>query len=218
MGAYTDGPGPLPFLSDDDYREACRFIEEVIQRWTAMGRSFSGVLNTGFFITHRGLKLIEFNARFGDPEAMNILALLESSALDLMDAIADQRLDDASVRFRGAASNVTYLVAPEYPSKGEGREFGLDAAAVEAEGCTVNFAACEQVGDNRYRSTGSSRVVALSTTATTIADAHERIDSAIAAGFGDAPWLEWRRDIGHPDYVSQQVRRVTAPDRPSPVP
>jgi phosphoribosylamine---glycine ligase len=210
MGCYTNGLGTLPFLSEDLYREACDFIQEVILRWGALGRSFSGVLNTGFFVAPEGLKVIEFNARFGDPEAMNILAVLDTSALDLMDAIADRRLDEESVRFQDAASNVTYLVAPEYPSSGPPLEFELDAAAVEAEGCLLNFAACEQIAEGRYRSTGSSRVIALSTTAASLEEAHDRVEAAIAKGFAAAGGLEWRRDIGHPDYVAQQVRALSA--------
>ena len=217
MGCYTDGPGSLPFLSDDLYRAACEFIQEIALKWRALGRSFSGVLNTGFFVTAAGLKVIEFNARFGDPEAMNILALLESSALDLMDAIADERLAEEPVRFQDATSNVTYLVAPEYPSPGPQREFDFDVPAVEETGCWVNFGACEQIADGRFRSTGSSRVLAISTTADSLAQAHARVDRAIAAGFGGAPSLEWRRDIGDPDYVARQVDQVRALDRPSPV-
>jgi phosphoribosylamine--glycine ligase len=208
MGCYTDGAGPLPFLSERSYREACDFIGEVVSRWGALGRSFSGVMNTAFFVTPAGLKLIEFNARFGDPEAMNIMALLETSAWDLMDAIADRRLDEVSARFKDVASIVTYLVAPEYPTPGPKRDLEFEIAAVEAAGCWVNFAACERIGEGRYRTTGSSRVLAMATMAPSLAEAHARIEAAIAAGFTAAHDLEWRRDVGHPDYVAQQVDRV----------
>jgi phosphoribosylamine--glycine ligase len=208
MGCYTDGEGPLPFLSEHLYRVACEFIQEAIATWGAEGRSFSGVLNTGFFIAPEGLKLIEFNARFGDPEGMNVMALLDTDAWELMDAIADRRLAEAEVRFQDASSIVTYLVAPEYPSPGPKREFGLDLAAVEAQGCWVNFGACERIEEGRYRTTGSSRVLAVCTTAASLPQAHERVEAAIAAGFaGGEPELEWRRDIGNPDYVAQQVER-----------
>ncbi|HEX2295807.1 MAG TPA: phosphoribosylamine--glycine ligase [Actinomycetota bacterium] len=204
MGCYTAGAGPLPFQSEASYRQACEFIAEAVERWDRPGRSFSGVMNTGFFLADDGLKLIEFNARFGDPEAMNVLALLRTDAWDVMDAIADGRLAEVQVEFDDTASIVVYLVGPEYPRRGEPREFDLDVAAVERAGCSVNFGSCERVGENRYRTLGSSRILALSTTAPTLAEAHARVGAAIEESLGDSG-LEWRRDIGNPAYVERQV-------------
>ena len=208
MGCYTAGAGPLPFLDQAHYDEACAFIEQAIAHWTGSGRSFSGVLNTGFFVTAAGLKLIEFNARFGDPEAINVMGLLRSSALELMDAIADARLDEVAVEFDDAASNVTYLVAPEYPARGPAREFALDLEAIEAAGATVRFGACERLEDGRYRSTGSSRVLAICAVAGSLAEAHDRVSAGIARGFDGPPVFEWREDIGQPDFVERQVEQV----------
>ena len=66
--------------------EACSIIERVIERLGAHGRHFSGVMNSGFFATADGVKVIEFNARFGDPECMNIMSLFDGSWTEVMGA------------------------------------------------------------------------------------------------------------------------------------
>ena len=73
-------PGPtLPFMTAAHYEQACSIIERVIARLGEQGRHFSGVMNSGFFATADGVKVIEFNARFGDPECMNIMSLFRAA-------------------------------------------------------------------------------------------------------------------------------------------
>ncbi len=79
MGSLSMPTATLPFMTAEHYREACSIIERVISRLTELGRHFSGVMNSGFFATSDGVKVIEFNARFGDPECMNIMGLLDGS-------------------------------------------------------------------------------------------------------------------------------------------
>ena len=75
MGSLSLGMPTLPFMSAGHYGEACSIIERVIERLREQGRHFSGVMNSGFFATADGVRVIEFNARFGDPECMNIMSL-----------------------------------------------------------------------------------------------------------------------------------------------
>ncbi len=168
------------------------------------------MLNSGFFLTPEGLKVIEFNARFGDPEAMNIMALLETDMTSVAEAIVAGELAGLPVEFSAAASVVTYLVAPSYPKKADPIAFDFSLEDAAARDCTVHFSACERIGTDRYRTVGSSRVLALTTTADTLAAAHARIEDCIAATFGDAPVLEWRHEIGDPAYVERQRAAVEA--------
>ncbi len=71
-------------MTDAHYRQACSIIERVIARLAELGRHFTGVMNSGFFATADGVKVIEFNARFGDPECMNIMSLLGGSWTEAM--------------------------------------------------------------------------------------------------------------------------------------
>ena len=77
MGSLSLAGSTLPFMTDAHYEQACSIIERVIARLAQQGRRFSGVMNSGFFATADGVKVIEFNARFGDPECMNIMSLFD---------------------------------------------------------------------------------------------------------------------------------------------
>src|SRR5262249_19188211 len=68
MGSLSLPEPALPFMTERHYEQACTIIAEVIERLGSAGRHFTGVINSGFFATADGVKVIEFNARFGDPE------------------------------------------------------------------------------------------------------------------------------------------------------
>ena len=100
MGTYSDANHSLPFLTDNDIAEAHAINSATVKALKAkVGASYKGVLYGGFMATASGVKLIEYNARFGDPEVMNVLSLLESDLIDIFIAIADGTLDQADLRF-----------------------------------------------------------------------------------------------------------------------
>jgi phosphoribosylamine--glycine ligase len=79
MGSYTDSDHSLPFLSDQDLEQAIHINELTLQALkTECHLPYIGILYGGFMVTKKGVYVIEFNARFGDPEALNVLAILES--------------------------------------------------------------------------------------------------------------------------------------------
>jgi phosphoribosylamine--glycine ligase len=202
MGSLTMAGPTLPFMSGAHYEQACSIIERVIERLGADGRRFTGVMNSGFFATADGVRVIEFNARFGDPECINIMALLDGSWPEVMRRICAGELAREDVSLRERASLVLSLVSPDY-ALASGRpptpyEFELDVAAIERDGCEAFFASSVQVGENAYRTVGTSRAVALVTTAPTLALAHERI-VACAETVGT---LQWRREVGDERYLN----------------
>ncbi len=200
MGSLTMPGAVLPFMTRAHYEQACSIIERVIARLGAEGRHFSGVMNSGFFATAEGVKVIEFNARFGDPECMNIMTLLDCSWPEVMRAIAAGELGAADVRLRGDASVVLYLVSPDYAlRKGGAYEFALDVDALAARGCEVYFSAAVGAGERAYRTVGTSRAVALVATAPTLEAARATVAEA-AAGVSV---LEWRRDVGDLAYLQR---------------
>ena len=80
-----------------------------------MGIKYKGVLYGQFMITREGMKVVEFNARFGDPEAMNVLTLLKSDFVDVCEAIVDGSLDKMKIDFERSASVCKYVVPEGYP-------------------------------------------------------------------------------------------------------
>lgn len=211
MGCYTNGAGPLPFMTQADYDEACEIIHAILARWKDRGRPFSGVLNTGFFLTDTGLKVIETNARFGDPEAMNIAALLQTDMTAVAAAVATGHLNELAVEFNDQISVVTYLVTPGYPQPGAGGlEFDFDVAAAARHGCVLHCAACEQIGTNRYRTVGASRVMALAALGSHLDDTHARVQQTIRDSFAGEPAA-----VAHRHRLTS-LRRAPARRRRSP--
>ncbi len=198
MGSLSLPADALPFMTDAHYRQACAIVEAVIARLAAEGRHFSGVMNSGFFATADGVKVIEFNARFGDPECMNILSLFDGDWPHVMERIAGAALTPADVPLRREASVVLYLVSPDYALRpGPPYEFTLERERIEAEGCHVFFSSAIQTGASAYRTVGTSRAVALATTAPTLEQARRRV-VAVAES---VPVLEWRHDVGRMSYL-----------------
>jgi phosphoribosylamine---glycine ligase len=212
MGSLSTEQPILPFMTSAHYQQACSIIERVIERLTAEGRRFTGVMNSGFFATAHGVKVIEFNARFGDPECMNIMCLFQGNWTHVMEQICATGLTPADVPLSTDASLVLYLVAPDYalPRAGgappEPREFSLDLEAIERAGCRVFFSSAVQRAHDTYETVGTSRAVALATTAPTLGEAHARIvQHAASVGV-----LQWRREVGDERYL-RGLRRLVQP-------
>jgi phosphoribosylamine--glycine ligase len=175
-------------------------------------------MNSGFFATADGVKVIEFNARFGDPECMNIMSLFEGSWPEVMEHIAATSLGAEEVRLREEASVVLYLVSPEYalgtppagPAAGGAYDFTLERERIEAAGCHVFFSSAVATAENSYRTVGTSRAVALASTAPTL----EQARVLVAECAGTVPALQWRRDVGDERYL-EGLRRLVGSDRAS---
>lgn len=120
MGTYSFGNHSLPFLSKKDIKEAQRTNELVAkQLFEATGTPYIGILYGGFMLTRSGVKVIEYNARFGDPEAMNILSILESDFLSICISMVDGNLKNQAVSFERLATVCKYVVPVGYPDKPE---------------------------------------------------------------------------------------------------
>ena len=118
MGTYSFGNHSLPFLSKKDIKEAQRTNELVAkQLFEATGTPYIGILYGGFMLTRSGVKVIEYNARFGDPEAMNILSILESDFLSICISMVDGNLKTQDVSFEKLATVCKYVVPVGYPDK-----------------------------------------------------------------------------------------------------
>ena len=140
MGSYSDKGGLLPFLSQDDYDEAVKIMEATLKAIAKEAEPYKGILYGQFMLTADGPKLIEYNARFGDPEAMNVLPLLKTPLADVCQAIVDGNLD--KVEFNDKASVCKYIVPEGYPETSHGGELiEVDERAIEELGAKVFYAA-----------------------------------------------------------------------------
>lgn len=120
MGSYTMADHSLPFLDPEDVLAAQEINEAAVTALqTELNEQYQGILYGGFMKTAGGVKLIEYNARFGDPEAINLLGLLESDFIDICHAMINGSLNEDHVKFKKQASVCKYLVPKGYPDAPE---------------------------------------------------------------------------------------------------
>lgn len=206
MGCFTDCGDKLPFMTDEDMDDCRTIMQRVIDTMRSRGLCFSGVLNGGFFKTEYGIKFMEFNSRFGDPEGLNVLSVLETPFSELLTRMWDKTVSYDTVTFAKKASVITYLVASEYPDESPiATDFEIDVDALEG-GVTAYFASCVRMGSNKYRTLRKSRVVAIGATSDTIENASLIVRKAIKKHVRGA--LEYRRDIGSAGSLRELRRRA----------
>jgi phosphoribosylamine---glycine ligase len=135
LGLNTGGMGtysPTPFMSDAELADAAEKILEPFMRGSAAEQiNFCGILYPGVMLTKSGPKILEFNARFGDPETQVYLTRLENDLVELLDASVSGTLDKIELKWKPAASVCVVLASGGYPGNyAKGKIIsGLDAAA-----------------------------------------------------------------------------------------
>lgn len=190
MGAYSPAPVLTPAL---ERRAIDEIVAPTVRAMADEGTPFVGVLYAGLMLTSSGPKLIEYNARFGDPEAQVVLMRFQGDLVELLLAVAEGRLADLPPPVFAPDTAMTVVVAakgyPGTPAKG-GTIGGLDAAA--ATGATVFHAGTRADGAAIVASGG--RVLAVTAMAPDIAGAQ----AAAYRGVGALDYADgfWRRDIG----------------------
>jgi len=187
MGAYSPARVLSPSL---EARAMAKIVEPTVRAMREAGTPFSGVLYAGLMLTDTGPKLIEYNARFGDPEAQVILPRFEGDLLDTMLAVAQGRLADLPPPAFSADAALTVVIAARgYPGTPAGGG-AVDLSAVED--AEVFQAGTRMAGDRLVASGG--RVLAVTATAPRVAQAQARAYRAVdQVRFPDG---FHRRDIG----------------------
>ncbi len=202
MGSYSDKNGLLPFLESKEYDAAVKVMEETINAVKKEVGPYKGVLYGQFMLCRDGPKLVEYNARFGDPEAMNVLPLLETSMVELCQGVVDGNLKKA--HFKPQATVCKYLVPNGYPESGKsGQPIQVDEEKIKAEGGMVFYAAVNQK-DGNILTTGS-RALGLVTTGDSIHDAEERCERATQYVHGD---LYHRSDVGTDEIILKRIQHM----------
>ena len=204
MGTYSDANHSLPFLTDNDISQALEInIQTAMAIKDKFGVGYKGILYGGFMATARGVKLIEYNARFGDPEAMNVLSLLKSDFIDICVGVADGTLNQVDVQFANKATVCKYAVPegyPDNPVKGE----PIDVSKVKnLDGL---FYASVDIQNGQLVEAGS-RTVAVVGMAETISDAEKITEKEVSAVSGP---LFHRKDIGTDDVVKKRVDHMNS--------
>jgi phosphoribosylamine--glycine ligase len=205
MGTYTDADHKLPFLTDADIAAAHEINQQVAAALaTECGAPYQGILYGGFMATRDGVKLIEYNARFGDPESLNLLTLLETDFAAICRAIVNTTLADCAVRFSPQASVCKYVVPEGYPDNPRKGDRLLLPAGLPT-GVTTYLSAVDVKG-GQLIATGS-RTLAVVGTAATIAAAETACERVVRQIPG--PFFH-RADIGTAQSIARRTEHMKA--------
>jgi phosphoribosylamine---glycine ligase len=204
MGSYSDANHSLPFLKEWEIEAAQRINNEVLQALQQeCGEHYRGVLYGSFIATAHGVFVIEYNARFGDPEALNLLALIETDFTLLCQSITKGTLNKIPVVFKSLASVCKYTVPEGYPDTPQ-KNIPIDVSDIEHPDQCYYAAVHEE--QERLLATGS-RAVAVVGLAPTLAEAEKIAESEIQRVRGK---LFHRSDIGTAPLVEQRVQMMDA--------
>jgi len=190
MGAYSPAPIVDPALQG---RIMSRIVEPVVRGLARQGIPYTGVLYAGLMVRDGEAKVLEFNVRFGDPEAQVLLVRLRSDLLDLLDRASSGRLAGATLDWDARAAACVVLAAEGYPGAVErGRSIeGLDGVRGSDQ---IVFHAGTRRDDRRFLTDGG-RVLGVTALGDTIAAAVSRAYAAVEKIRW--PGMHYRHDIGH---------------------
>jgi phosphoribosylamine--glycine ligase len=207
MGSYSCEDHRLPFLREADVLaglEITRQVAAAIRRET--GEYYRGVMYGGFMITKTGLRLLEYNARFGDPEAMNILPLLETDFVDLCRAIITGTLDRLTVTFARRATVCKYIVPRGYGLPKDHPDARSTSARIEVGDtgpARLYYSSVDKRADGLYMTT--SRAIGIVGIADNLPEAEGIAERAVTAIKGP---VAHRPDIGTAALIDKRVRHM----------
>lgn len=197
-GLNTGGMGnfsPSPFYTKevDDFCQK-NIFQATVDAMAAEGRPFKGVIFFGLMLTEDGPKVLEYNARFGDPEAQVVLPRLENDIIDVMEACVDGKLDTIDLKFEDRATVCVVLASDGYPVK---YEKGLPISGLENFNDKKDyycFHAGTKFDENGTIVTNGGRVLGITATADTLKEAR-------AKAYEATEWVQFdnkymRHDIG----------------------
>jgi len=199
MGSYSDANHLLPFLKQEHVDAAHAITVKVVEALEKeCGSPYKGIIYGGFIITKKGVKLIEYNARMGDPEALNVLALMTSDFVELCQHIIKGTLDQYSLIFEDKATVCKYAVPEGYPeSPVKNEKIEVD------ESFDTYYASVDKKEDGLYMT--GSRAVAFIGKADSLDEAEKIAEEAVSSVKGK---VFHRKDIGTSDLVNQRVEHM----------
>lgn len=202
MGSYSMEDHILPFMTAKEFDQAMDVMRRVVGAMAEEGCPYVGILYGQFMLTRNGPKVIEFNARFGDPEAMNVLPVLESDFLGICNDIVAGSLSTSKVKFQKKATVCKYVVPEGYGTKSKsGHEIRVDESGVVSEGAHLYYANVNEEGGKIL--TTSSRSIGVVGIEDTIDRAEEVCEKGLKHISGDAVYV--RHDVGKRELIQKRI-------------
>ena len=205
MGTYSDVNHTLPFISDADLAAAAQFnrlTAEALQE--ECGQPFVGILYGGFIAVKDGVRLIEYNARFGDPEALNLLPLLQTDFVDICQAMISGELNQELVKFEKKATVCKYITPEGYPENKDQRGEVVSFPAMP-DNARLFYGDVTQ-DDDKTLHLGGSRTAGIVGIGDTIAEAEKIAQSLCEKVQGP---IRFRSDIGTEPVLSHRINTMS---------
>ncbi len=204
MGSYSDANHLLPFMKKEHETQAVSIMQKTIEAFKQKtGKPFIGILYGGFMLTKQGPKVVEFNVRFGDPEAMNVLPLLRTDLFEIFLQMSKGKITKAP-EFEKKATVCKYLVPEGYPGKSiTDQPLQINNKPISSSGAKAFYASVYEKDGAIF--TQKSRSIAMVGIAQTISEAEKIAESACLAVKGKV-WH--RKDIGTDALVQKRIEHM----------
>jgi phosphoribosylamine--glycine ligase len=206
MGSYSMENHLMPFITDEDVKNALNDMKNVIAALKAeTGVEYKGPLYGQFMKTASGNKLIEFNARFGDPEAMNVLPLLKTNFIDVCWGIIQGNLP-SNIEFEKKATVCKYLAPEGYPVSPKKDELvKINHAKLKEIGARYYYASVYRQGTEIYTTT--SRAMGILGIADTLEKAEQIAEKGVNCIEGK---LFHRKDVGTMKLLQKRIEHMNS--------
>ena len=205
MGSYSTESGILPFMEKSDYEEGAMILQRVVEALHNEGCPFVGPIYGQFMLTADGPKIVEINARFGDPEAMNILPIFRGDFVDMCFRMVDGDLSGARIDFDRKATVCKYVVPEGYGVKSMADQpIDVDEEMIKQEGAILFYASVNRKDDKIY--TTSSRSLAVVGIGNSLEEAEEICERGLKHIRGEHIFI--RHDIGTKELIEKRIKHM----------
>jgi len=204
MGSYSLPDHSMPFLKPKDLQDGLEITRQVAAALLKeTGSPYKGVMYGGFIATKNGVKLLEYNARFGDPEAMNILPLLKTDFVEICRHIIAGALDKLKIEFENKATVCKYVVPKGYGLPVDHPDAASSRAKIEVGDvgkARLYYSSVDKKEDGLYLS--SSRAIGIVGIANTLEEARKIAEEGVKAVSGP---VAYRIDIGTDELIQKRI-------------
>jgi len=204
MGSYSLPDHSMPFLKSSDIEAGLEITRQVVAALSKeTGSPYKGIMYGGFIATKNGVKLLEYNARFGDPEAMNILPLLKTDFVEICWHVIDGTLDKIKIEFEHKATVCKYVVPKGYGLPADHPDAASSKAKIEVGNvgkARLYYSSVDKKDDGLYLS--SSRAIGIVGIADTLEEARNITAEGVKAVKGP---VAYREDIGTDTLIQKRI-------------
>ena len=207
MGSYSLPDHSMPFLKPQDLEDGMEITRQVAAALLKeTGSPYKGVMYGGFIATKNGVKLLEYNARFGDPEAMNILPLLKTDFVEICRHIIAGTLNEIKIEFEQKATVCKYVVPKGYGLPADNPDAASSRAKIEVGNvgkARLYYSSVDKKEDSLYLS--SSRAIGIVGIADTLDEARLIAEEGVKAVKGP---VAYRTDIGTDALIQKRIEHM----------